>query len=156
MLELIDFAVAAKTTWGTRSLIQEITKVYMNADVTVLEMQVYSQAIKNFEAYCIENNITSIGRNQFTTWFHAEVRRQGLIVGGYDRDKVIAPAAQSQPVVPKTANANESPNDELTRLREENRLYKEALATIKLQLAKTERILSPLKDLLSTVDTEVY
>lgn len=71
---IIDILIMERTTWGVSTLIARLREAVMTATLTPEDAIKYSTLIDNFKEYAFRNNITSIGRNQFTAWWKPAVR----------------------------------------------------------------------------------
>lgn len=67
---MVNIMLERKTSWNAKDLALELASICNTARFSsVTAATQFSQACCNFDCYIRDNNITSIGRNQFKAWF---------------------------------------------------------------------------------------
>jgi len=174
MLNVLEDIVNKKTTWGTKALTDELSKAFLNTTMDRHTSIIYGQVLHNFDVYVKEKNISSIGRNEFKRWLHSEVANQKALYPTTEQtdtlkhiatgqkidaawqaklDSIYTPSYTRHESVAQGATNTADLIEENKRLKEENELLKSCVNSVREYVAKADRTMQSLRDLLSASDT---
>ena len=133
-------AISAKTTWSTKNLVMELFKQVDKIEDSNTA-KVYAQALENFSDYAKANNITSIGRNQFYSWFKPEVGKLSHMA----RHETIHETIKPVQVATSALDYHFSSYEELLHENDQlKRLLKQAMSQTTILLRTTQALASAL------------